>query len=247
MDRLSHFDRFRKQASDMGKSLNERADFPDSVRGGKADAVVKDIAHKLGLDESSGHLVLDIGCGCTELATALYEFCKSRGHRLILLDSEEVLSAIQGVTPGDHVVIWPGRFPECCDRLREEFGKIDRILVYSVLQYALADGNVWSFVEKAACLLPDGGRLLLGDLPNASARRRFLASPAGRQYHKAHYDRHTEPEVKFNRLDENEIDDGLVIGLLTRMRMAGFHSFIMPQPENLPMANRREDMLIVRP
>ena len=247
MPKATHFDRFRKQALDTMKSFNERVDFPEEIRAGKAGPIIQDISDKLGLEKTAGLSILEIGCGCTDLVTDFVQFCRARAHKLTLLDSQEMLSAIRGVEPGDDLVFYPGRFPDCFDDLSDKFGPFDRIVVYSVLQYALVDGFVWAFVEKAARLLPGGGRLLIGDLPNASMRRRFLASPAGVQHHKKHYGPNSEPVLRFNRLDENEIDDGLVIGLLVRMRMAGFHAFVMPQPAELPMSNRREDLVVVKP
>jgi hypothetical protein len=35
--------------------------------------------------------------------------------------------------------------------------------------------------------------------------------------------------------------------LLLRCRAAGFDSYLLRQPETLPMANRREDLLILKP
>lgn len=43
------------------------------------------------------------------------------------------------------------------------------------------------------------------------------------------------------------IDDAVVLSLVSRSRAAGFNAFVVPQAANLPMANRREDILILRP
>ena len=55
-----------------------------------------------------------------------------------------------------------------------------------------------------------------------------------------------EASVQFSKLDPDEIDDGVVLGLVARMRVAGFQAFVMPQAPDLPMAGRREDVLIIR-
>jgi hypothetical protein len=39
----------------------------------------------------------------------------------------------------------------------------------------------------------------------------------------------------------------VVFAVLQRARAAGFHAYVLPQPAHLPLANRREDILIVRP
>jgi hypothetical protein len=56
-----------------------------------------------------------------------------------------------------------------------------------------------------------------------------------------------DPIVEFNRLDPGAIDDASLLGLMSRGRAMGFDTYLMPQPEGLPLANRREDLLVVRP
>jgi hypothetical protein len=109
------------------------------------------------------------------------------------------------------------------------------------------EGNLWGFVDALAGLLAPGGQLLIGDIPNASMRRRFLSSAAGRTYHQAHFGDAAPPEIAFNRLEPGAIDDAVVLGCIARLRAAGFDAFVVPQSPELPMANRREDILIHRP
>jgi hypothetical protein len=47
-------------------------------------------------------------------------------------------------------------------------------------------------------------------------------------------------------LEPGQLDDGVILGLIARMRNAGFNAFVLPQRADLPMATRREDILIVR-
>jgi hypothetical protein len=53
--------------------------------------------------------------------------------------------------------------------------------------------------------------------------------------------------VRFNVLERGEMDDAVVIALVSRARAAGFDAWLLPQPAGLPMANRREDIVIARP
>jgi len=53
--------------------------------------------------------------------------------------------------------------------------------------------------------------------------------------------------VHFNRLEPGQMDDSVVLALLARARAQGFHAWVLPQASELPMANRREDILIRRP
>lgn len=43
------------------------------------------------------------------------------------------------------------------------------------------------------------------------------------------------------------MDDTVVLSILSRARAQGFHAWVVPQGEGLPMANRREDILIRKP
>jgi hypothetical protein len=52
--------------------------------------------------------------------------------------------------------------------------------------------------------------------------------------------------IIFNSLESGQIDDGVILGLVARMRAAGLHAFVLPQGPDLPMATRREDILIMR-
>jgi hypothetical protein len=55
------------------------------------------------------------------------------------------------------------------------------------------------------------------------------------------------PEVRFNTLESNQLDDAVLFSLALRARLAGFHSYLLPQASDLPMANRREDLLVCKP
>jgi hypothetical protein len=238
------FDAFRALARDGGLSDHERVGFPDAYREGLEDAIFADIRGKLPALEERERLVVDIGPGCAGLPRALRGLCEARGHRLVFVDSAEML---------EHHPDGPGlrkvaaRFPDCAELLAELAGRADVVLAYSVLQYAFADASPFAFVDAALALLAPGGRLLLGDLPNASARRRFLASAAGAEHHRRYTGRDEDPAVAFNRLEPGEMDDAVVLGLAARARAAGFHAWVVPQAPGLPMANRREDILIERP
>ena len=106
--------------------------------------------------------------------------------------------------------------------------------------------NPFYFIDEAVKLLNDGGRLLIGDIPNISKRNRFFASNTGLKFHQNFTKTNTSPEYEFNTLIEDKIDDSLVFAILSRYRNAGFEAYLLEQPINLPMRNRREDILIVK-
>jgi hypothetical protein len=147
-----------------------------------------------------------------------------------------------------HVIKWCGAFPgETFERMRADDLQFDSIIAYSVIQYVFAEANLWGFLDSCLALLPDGGEILLGDIPNVTMRKRFFSSADGLRQHRHYTQDDSPPDVVFNRLESGAIDDSVVLALLARARAAGFHAWVMPQADGLPMANRREDVLIRKP
>ena len=239
------FEGFRRLAQDDSLSVYEKIGFPESYRKGKEREIFADILRKLDNLGRRSQLVLDIGPGCSELPRMLADLCATRGHTLLLADSQEMLSLIPA---RPCVEQFPGRFPQDCGRLLSEYsGKINVILAYSVIHYVFAEGNLFAFVDACFDLLAPGGTLLIGDIPNLSKRKRFFSSEAGIRFHREFMGTEDMPAVEFNRTEPGEIDDSVIIGITLRARAAGFDAYIMPQADELPMANRREDLLIRRP
>jgi len=239
------FDGFRALAAADGLSRFERIGFPDGYRDGYEAEIFRDICSKLTNLGDRGRTVFDIGCGCSDLPLLLADTCRRQGHELILCDSAEML----GHLPDEPFVRKAaGRFPaDSADLITEYAGRVDAILVYSVLQYVFVEGSVFDFVDACLSLLAPGGQLLIGDVPNASKRKRFFASAAGVRHHQAFTGTDEVPTVAFNELERSKIDDAVVLAVVGRARAAGFDAYVVPQAPELPMANRREDVLIVRP
>lgn len=246
------FEGFRRLALDESLSPHEKVGFPDSYRAGREGAILRDLRSKLTRLDGPPCRVLDVGPGCGPLSLSLIGLCGERGHRLDLVDSPEMLALLPGP---DHVRKVEGRFPDgCLGYVEENLGALDAVLAYSVFQYARKEGVDLPFFDAALGLLAEGGQLLLGDLPNRSMRRRFFTSTAGRRHHReflaARGERAFEseaPDLEPDGPSPGEIDDSFVAGLLLRARAAGFDAFVVPQSPDLPMANRREDLLVRRP
>jgi 2-polyprenyl-3-methyl-5-hydroxy-6-metoxy-1,4-benzoquinol methylase len=218
--------------------------FPDEYRVGRAPAIIADIAGKLTNLQKASQKILDVGAGCSDLPEHLVEYCRSRDHQVILIDSAAMLHQLP---EWPHVAKIAGQFPACIEAVRAVSQSYDAILVYSVIQYVFAEGNIWAFIDALAELLAPGGQMLIGDIPNASMRKRFLSSATGRAHHQEHFGTTSLPEIAFNRLERGAIDDAVVLGSIARLRAAGFDAFVVPQQLDLPMANRREDILVRRP
>ncbi|QDO96036.1 SAM-dependent methyltransferase [Ferrovibrio terrae] len=241
---VAGFEDFRRRAADPRLSPHEKSGFPDLYREGRGGTILNDILAKMPPLCERGRRVLDIGPGSSSLPMAVIEHCIRQQHSLVMVDSAEMLALLP-----DHAAITKiaGAFPAALPAVQKSGAGFDAILVYSVAQYVFAEGNLWSFVDLAAGLLNPGGTLLIGDLPNASMRKRFLASAAGREHHRRHVDPNNDPVVDFNLAEPGQINDAVVFAILQRMRLAGFDAFVLPQAPELPQASRREDILIRRP
>ena len=239
------FDGFRALAADPALSRYEKIGFPDAYRAGHEQHIFDDICSKLPNLLDRGKTVLDIGPGVSDLPRLLISLCEARNHQVVLSDSPEMLEQLPD---GKFIRKVPGRYPQDCRNLLQEFaGKIDVILSYSVIQYVFVEASVFDFLDFSLALLAPGGRILLGDIPNASKRRRFFASDTGQAYHRAYTGSDKEIPVYFNQIEPGKIDDATVLALVQRARAAGFDAYVVPQGAALPMANRREDVLVVRP
>jgi hypothetical protein len=239
------YDTFRALAGDPNLSRHEKVGFPDSYRQGKEEAIFRDVVAKLASLQRHGARVIEIGPGCSQLPLMLAGRCAELSSQLWWVDSAEMLALLPDAP---HIRKVPGRFPQALQaQLHELAGTIDAIVAYSVVQYVFAEGNVFQFLDTCLGLLAHGGELLIADVPNQTMRKRFFASPLGEATHKRYTGRDEPPEVFFNRLEPAQMDDSVVLALLARARAQGFHAWVLPQAPDLPMANRREDILVRRP
>jgi hypothetical protein len=228
---VAGYDGFRERARDQALTLNEKCGFPEDMRGGRSESISQDIRSKLSALNHQGARILDIGAGCSELTCYIIDACANAGASVTVIDSPEMLALLPDQYSLTKIA---GRFPECLSKLSRPIG-------------LFAEGNLFGFIDAAMRLLDQEARLLIGDIPNVAMRNRFLASPSGELYHRQHYSNSPLPVTALNSLDEGQIDDRVVLGILARARAAGMHAFVVPQASGLPMANRREDILIGRP
>ncbi len=239
------YDDFRRLARDDSLSRYEKIGFPDEYRRGFETRIFKDIRAKLNLLDGRDKKVADIGPGCSELPLMMASLCARRGHRLTWVDSAEMLAQLPDFP---FVARIPARFPlDCASFIEQHAGSFHAVLAYSVLHYVMPGSDIFDFVDAAARLLAPSGALLIGDVPNISMRKRFFASESGRRFHRAFTGQQTDPGVCFNAPEPGRIDDAVMMALVMRQRAAGLHAYIVPQNGRLPMANRREDLLILRP
>ena len=241
------YEGFRKLATDARLSAHEKIGFPDAYREGFEAAILADILTKLPrLASDTGLRVADIGPGCAGLPRLLIDLCRQRGHVLTLVDAPEMLAQLPDA-PGV-VFKCPGPFPKvAADVAAALGGPADAILCYSVLHYIYVDSNLFDFIDAAVTLLAPGGRALIGDIPNHSKRRRFFATERGQAFHRAFTGSDAPYTVDYGAPAPGKIDDAVLTGLIQRAQAAGCDAYLMPQAAGLPMANRRDDLLLARP
>jgi hypothetical protein len=239
------YEHFRSMAGDPTLSANEKIGMPDPARLGFDASILADILQKVPSLARHGQTVVDIGSGCGTFAHHFVAYCRELEHRLTLVDSPEMLAHLPQPANVHKVA---GRFPANEELIKDQIPEgADVVLAYGVLSVVFVDSNPFLFLDRAATLLRNGGHLLVGDVPNASKLRRFLASDSGAQYHKTYMRTEEPPSIGAFDPPTDRIDDGVILGIVGRMRRRGFDAYVVPQSESLPLANRREDILIVRP
>jgi SAM-dependent methyltransferase len=239
------YDDLRQLARDPALSENQKMGFGPAHRHGNEDAILADIVAKLPALRDTGRTIVDIGPGCGPLARLLTAHCAAHRHRLVLVDSPEMLALL----PEQPAMIkLAGRYPGNAAAVAAAAnGSADAILCYSVLHIIYVDDNPFHAVDQAIELLGPGGWALFGDIPNVSKRKRFLASAAGAAFHRRFMQTDDAPEVEFNRPEPGRIDDAVLAAMVQRAQSAGCDAYVVPQPDDLPYANRRDDLLIRKP
>lgn len=239
------FEDFKSRATDPDLSIYEKVGFPDSIRVGYETHIYNDIITKLQFDtDRKNQVFLDIGPGCTELPLMIQDLCVKSDCNVLLVDSEEMLALLPDAA---HIKKFPGAFPSDVPTLINSYASgVDYINVYSLLQCVFFNACIYKFIDSALSLLKPGGKMLIGDIPNISLRKRFFTSQTGIDFHKNYMKTDEAPVVQALQHEPSYIDDGVLIGLMQRYRGYGFNAYILPQPAQLPMNNRREDLLICK-
>jgi hypothetical protein len=238
------FEDFKRLAQDESLNPIEKVDFPTAYREGKEELIFQDIVNKTSNLVLREQTVLEIGPGCSKPAFMMIDLCRQQGHKLILVVSPESLNQLPDE---DFILKIPGRYPMDCASLFEKYtGHIDAIVTYNVLHYIFVESSVFDFVDQSLSLLAEGGQLLIGDISNVSKRKHFFSFTNGVCFHQTFTGMIEQPEVHFNTIEAGKLDDAMIFSSLVRCRVSRFDAYIFPQPAELPMVNRREDLLVIR-
>jgi 2-polyprenyl-3-methyl-5-hydroxy-6-metoxy-1,4-benzoquinol methylase len=240
-----NYDSFRSLAANKNLSPEQRIAFPRQYRVGFEDAIFGDMRgklRKLGMRHSK---VVDIGCGCGGVTDRIRQNSVALDQTLVLVDSPEML-LLQ--PDAENLKKVQGRFPDNLASITQAVSDgYDAVICYSVLHYVIVDMDPSLFVDDIIALLAPGGAALIGDIPNISKRRRFFSSAAGIAFHQSFTGSDTLPELPPLKAGPHQIDDDVLATLVKRAQERGCDAYVVPQGPDLPMENRRDDILIIRP
>jgi cyclopropane fatty-acyl-phospholipid synthase-like methyltransferase len=199
--------------------------------------VPADVAQKLALTPAD--TLLDIGCGTGLTLFPLSALVASATG----VDHPATVARLTRELPRSNIRLVGGNFPNV-----ELSGRFSKILTYSVIQCLTDEEETFAFIDAALDLLEPEGRLLIGDMSNVDLRRRFHESEAGQRFQKE-WERQAAAGSPPPLPDPDRlvITDGFVMRLLARLRGRGLHAWALPQHEDLPFGNTREDLLVVKP
>ena len=240
MSRIS-FENYAKRAKQLSNDTEKAGRYTFQ---GKAERyILSDIVKKLNIDVDDN--ILDIGSGTGNITIPLSFICRE----VYALDHPDVLDALKNRCGGlNNFTFLSGNFLDLdVDR------KFNKILVYSVLHCLKDEKEVKYFIDKALSLLEIGGRLLLGDIPNASTKKRFIESDYGKIFLDNWKENMNDSLLRIQPLELDEdnmsvkFNDSTIIRLIGYIRSKGFNAYFLSQPSELPFGHTREDLLIIHP
>lgn len=202
--------------------------------------IINDVKAKIDLNGNDS--LLDIGCGPGNILIPLSKYCKNSTG----IDNTGSISRLSMADRDKRIQTIVGNFLE----LKLPKASFSKIIIYSVIQYLENDDQVFEFINAALNLLSPGGRLLVGDLPNADKKMRFTNSSFGKkisnEWAKSISIIPQSPSV--NALEDKKmvsINDSLILSLIKHGHKLGYETYLLPQPSTLPFGNTREDLLFI--
>jgi len=235
---LVSFENYRKIAKDKifnNTVISGRYEFQEVDERG----IISDVVKKLDIQPTD--CLLDIGCGPgTILIPLSYMVEKVCG-----IDNDIVVKNIKAKCRSrkDASTIC-GNFIEPDFNITDKYSKI---LIYSVIQYLSSENELFEFISKALKLLSPGGRMLIANIPNSDKKYRYENSPTGLNQMKNWKKKVDNTMIPKIPIDSNLIDinDDCYLKILKFVRSQGFESYLLPECENIPFGNTRDDILII--
>lgn len=210
----------------------------------KAEKLIpKDLATKLNLNLQDN--CLEVGCNVGNVLIPLSKYVKS----ITGIDHPECIKILKKRNLRKNIKLIGNDF------LKHKFiDRYDKIIIYSILQGLESNKQIEIFIDKSLKLLREKGKIIIGDIPNLSLKRRFLNSPEGKKFHHnwkkenslTKKDMEFQKNVLIGTSLKHKIDDNLIIRIVEKLRKRNLSVYILPQNNNLPFGNTREDILIIK-
>ena len=203
--------------------------------------IYQDILKKLQLIETD--TCLDIGCN---VGANLIPLSKKVKH-ITGIDNLNIINILKSRLKNKNTSLISGNF------LTYNFEKkYNKIILYSVLHALKNKNQAYLAINKALKLLKPKGKILIGDIPNISLKKRFSNSKFGKNFinkWNKKYKKTYEDDVAHKILAESMscsplIDDKFIIDLLKYLRKKDLNAYILPQTKDLPFSHTREDIVI---
>ena len=237
---MKHFDAYGKLAESDVEDACQNGRY--AIQGDAQHRIPADVIGKLKIQSTDRFL--DIGCGLGLNLEPIAQIALLA----VGIDHPNVVAKAQARIQADNVRFIGDNF------LSATFEhKFEKVLAYSVLPSLPDAETMMLFVDRALSLLAPNGRMVLGDLANQDKKGRFSSSGRGQAFIKdwqASFDQQSSDE-KLSAFTEASptvvLNDDVILDLVKHIRRAGFHAYLVDQPQDLPFGNSREDVLVVGP
>ncbi len=213
--------------------------------------IIMDVVEKLDLKPDD--TLLDIGCGNGFLSLGLSNICKN----VYGIDNETIVTKLMSSYVPSNVKFRGGNW---LDLDVDDIEGINKIVIYSVVQYLRNIDDLFRFVDKALKLLGENGEVLVGDIPNIDKKKRFISTRLGSAFDKQFREEQNqngsmirdEGKKMWKKMQSEGLEDTIIFNdaIIERI-MSRYHDlscdvYVLPQKPYLPFGHTREDILIVK-
>ena len=203
--------------------------------------ILPEIIKNLNLNKNDK--LIDIGCGSGSITMHI----SKKVNTVTAVDFPKILDALKARSKKKkikNINYISGNFVNL--KIQKKFNKI---LVYSVIHYMRDLNQLKILIRKMLKITLPNGKILLGEVPNISKKKRFLNSKIGKkidQSFKVDVERLNKKYPKSMNLNNKfiSIDDKDLSSIIFYCNKLGADAYILPIENGLPFCNTRVNILI---
>lgn len=203
--------------------------------------ILPEIIKNLNLNKNDK--LIDIGCGSGSITMHI----SKKVNTVTAVDFPKILDALKARSTKKkikNINYISGNFLNL--KIQKKFNKI---LVYSVIHYMRDLNQLKILIRKMLKITLPNGKILLGEVPNISKKKRFLNSKIGKkidQSFKVDVERLNKKYPKSMNLNNKfiSIDDKDLSSIIFYCNKLGADAYILPIENGLPFCNTRVNILI---